>query len=64
MKHDFPNQKANKTEEKPTALISEHTTLLGTFHWCYLALRIKPRLISVDLKALEYLPGLPHLKTS
>lgn len=24
MKYDFPNQKANKTEEKPTALISEH----------------------------------------
>ena len=65
MKHDFPNQKANKTEEKPTDLISEHDiTLLGMFHWCYLALRIKPRLISVDLKALEYLPGLPHLKTS
>ena len=65
MKHDFPNQKANKTEEKPTALISEHdTNLLRTFHWCYLALRIKPRLISVDLKALDYLPCLPHLKTS
>ena len=65
MKHDFPNQKANKTEEKPTALISEHdTNLLRMFHWSYLALRIKPRLISVDLKALDYLPCLPHLKTS
>lgn len=62
VKHDLPNQKVDGKEEKLTSLTSDgDITLLKSFHCCYLAPRIKPRVTTVDLEALQHLAFLTCL---